>query len=191
MAAKRICSIPGCGNNVLARGWCGMHYQRWYHRGTPHWEPKTEIADFIEYAVGFAGDECLTWPFARTSTGRGALGINGKIVLAHRYICEMVHGKPPSRRLHSAHSCGKGHLGCVNPRHLRWATAKENAADREIHGTSRRGVASPSATIPSRTVEFIREMRGKITGKELSEMTGVSRTHICHIQLGKARTDCI
>jgi hypothetical protein len=25
----RICSIVGCGRKYVARGHCGMHYQRW------------------------------------------------------------------------------------------------------------------------------------------------------------------
>lgn len=29
------CSIAGCGRVVLARGWCRMHYLRWYKHGSP------------------------------------------------------------------------------------------------------------------------------------------------------------
>ena len=32
------------------------------------------------------------------------------------------------------HSCGQGHLGCVNPAHLRWGSHVENMADRIAHG---------------------------------------------------------
>ena len=28
-----ICSIEDCKRGVLARGWCGAHYQRWYNHG--------------------------------------------------------------------------------------------------------------------------------------------------------------
>jgi len=27
------CSIPGCDNDVLARGWCAKHYRRWHKYG--------------------------------------------------------------------------------------------------------------------------------------------------------------
>ena len=27
------CSVDGCDKNVIARGWCPMHYQRWYVNG--------------------------------------------------------------------------------------------------------------------------------------------------------------
>ena len=33
MATSRLCSIPDCGKPVWARGWCGMHYQRWKASG--------------------------------------------------------------------------------------------------------------------------------------------------------------
>lgn len=29
------CSIEGCTNQILARGWCSKHYGRWYKNGSP------------------------------------------------------------------------------------------------------------------------------------------------------------
>src|SRR5262245_61414348 len=29
------CAIPDCGKPTLARGWCSMHYSRWYRFGDP------------------------------------------------------------------------------------------------------------------------------------------------------------
>jgi hypothetical protein len=29
-----VCSIPGCGKPVYARGWCSMHHSRWHRNGT-------------------------------------------------------------------------------------------------------------------------------------------------------------
>lgn len=34
----RECSIDGCTNNVLARGWCSRHYQKWKREGSPNGE---------------------------------------------------------------------------------------------------------------------------------------------------------
>lgn len=31
----KFCSIPECGKTVRARGWCNMHYTRWFKHGDP------------------------------------------------------------------------------------------------------------------------------------------------------------
>lgn len=35
----KTCSIPECEKNLLARGWCAMHYWRWQNYGSPDVEP--------------------------------------------------------------------------------------------------------------------------------------------------------
>lgn len=37
--AERTCSVQDCGRACLARGWCGMHYQRWKIHGSPDGRP--------------------------------------------------------------------------------------------------------------------------------------------------------
>jgi hypothetical protein len=32
---ERTCSVDGCGRPFYARGWCSMHYLRWYRHGHP------------------------------------------------------------------------------------------------------------------------------------------------------------
>lgn len=36
----RRCSIEGCGNKHLSRGWCSKHYMRWYSTGTTDLLPR-------------------------------------------------------------------------------------------------------------------------------------------------------
>lgn len=93
-----------------------------------HGEPLRWLLDHVEYPE----KGCLIWPFARDGKGYGSLGKKG----AHRRMCEIVNGPAPTPKHHAAHSCGNGHLGCVHPRHVRWATCSENQMDRFLHGTA-------------------------------------------------------
>lgn len=128
-------------------------------------------------------DACLIWPFSIVR-GYGNVGINGKIYYAHRYMCEMVNGPPPTPKHQAAHSCGCGHAGCVNPRHLSWKTPSENQLDKREHGTAykegRRNKLHPQDVIAIRTLKGVR------TQDELAEMFGVSRRNIGAILDGRS-----
>jgi hypothetical protein len=83
------------------------------------------IAEHLNYPHD---DHCLIWPFGRVR-GYGSFGRNGKSIKAHRYICELKNGPPPTPEYHAAHSCNRGHHGCANPHHLIWKTRSENLLD--------------------------------------------------------------
>ncbi len=130
------CSISGCSRPYYARGWCKSHYSRWERKGDPEWKRFTRL-EYLKKSVQECDNEteCLVWPFAKTMSGYGTVTVNNRTRLASRVVSEMAHGKPPTVNHHAAHSCGKGHMGCFNPHHLRWATATENQMDRLKHGT--------------------------------------------------------
>src|SRR5690606_12175061 len=74
---------------------------------------------------------CLKWPFGRSGHGyAGQATVDGVREAAYRHMCRLAHGNSPSSEHQAAHSCGKGHEGCINPNHLRWATPAENQSDR-------------------------------------------------------------
>ena len=35
-APRKVCTVPGCGRHVHARGFCYLHYQRVRAHGDPH-----------------------------------------------------------------------------------------------------------------------------------------------------------
>ena len=57
---------------------------------------------------------------------------NAGVFFVHRLVCEAFHGPSPSPAHQVAHA--NGATADNRPENLRWATARENAADRKIHG---------------------------------------------------------
>lgn len=178
MANSRLCSIPDCGKRHFGRGYCNAHYSRWRKYGHPlKGEPTSGWAReyFEKTVIPYSGDDCLIWPFAKNSAGYGKLGVDGKFPHVHRLACEIVHGEPPTAIHEAAHLCGNGHLGCCNPRHVRWATPSENQADRISHGTAARGKRNSSTKLSASQVLRIRALRGRMTISEMAHHFGVSR----------------
>lgn len=135
--------------------------------------------------VGYQGDECLIWPFGKDSRGYGQVSWNRKIRRAHRVMCQLVHGDPPTPEHHAAHSCGNGHKGCVHPQHVSWKTASENQLDRRKHGTHGGSMGFGLTKLNMRAATAIRAARGKVTQKRLAEIYGVSDATIRDVQAGR------
>jgi hypothetical protein len=139
---------------------------------------------FLREHVGCQSDECLTWPL-KGANGYGVFGYLGQNLYAHRYMCELAHGAPPSPDHEAAHSCGNGHRFCVNPRHLSWKTKSENQADRARHGTKATG---PRGKITQAIADEIRRLAGQMRQRDIAERFGVSRANVSLIVAGKAWT---
>ena len=189
MADKfKACSVPECNRASRSRGWCNPHYQRWLRYGDPTFYPEKKspqwqlATDWIaSVATPWDNDDCLIWPFSRHPAGYGAVRGNGQEFLAHRLICEAVYGPAPDGARIVAHSCGKGHLGCVNPRHLRWATHAENTEDMRKHGTMKVGRDCSWAKITERDVLEIRRLAPEITQRALAAKFGISLAQVNRI----------
>ena len=178
---RPMCKIDGCYNPRYGRGWCQKHYSRWRRHGDPEKTIAPTAGDrtaFLNKAISYAGGDCLFWPYARNPAGYGRICVGPKVRTASRVICEMAHGQPPSGKHHAAHSCGNGHLGCVNPKHLRWASPKENCADKITHGTLPVGCAHPGAKLSEGDVLLIRSLSATHSQRALAARFGVSRRNI-------------
>ena len=187
MANSRLCSIPNCGKPHLARGWCSAHYNRRRNHGDPlgGGTPKGAALLFAQEAASYQKAACLFWPYAKNSDGYGNLWVSGAPTLAHRYVCKLAHGSAPSELHEAAHSCGNGHLGCVNPLHLSWKTRTENEKDKDAHGTKIKGEAHRSAKLTEDQVRKIRSLRGVLSQSQLAQIYGVSIPNISGIQQRK------
>lgn len=189
MAAPRICSIPNCGNPHQAKGLCRKHYLRKYKTGKLHLErtaPGEPFEWLARVALAYEGDECLEWPFGRNAYGYGIVTYKAKQRIASRVICEIVNGSPPHAKDEAAHSCGNGHLGCVNKKHLSWKTRSGNHADRVIHGTASRGERSNFAKLTENDVINIRDLSRSLKQREIASFYGVDQSTVSDIIRGKS-----
>lgn len=191
MPKDTICSIDGCGKIGRTRkGLCSKHYERQRVYGTTDGSGTVrhnglDITQWMLDHATYSGDSCLRWPFAYYRNGYGSVyDFDGRHTVASRLMCRIVHGDPPDDNWDCAHTCGKGHEGCVNPNHLLWKTRADNHADKLEHGTHDRGEKSINSKLNEEQVRYIRSMRGKCSQLELAEAFGVSFQNVSDIQLG-------
>lgn len=182
----KACDVDGCNRNAHwrvqgRRGFCAPHYKRWWRYGDPL-EGGTDQGEPLrwlrEVAMPFDGDECLIWPFARSVDGYARVTIDGEKRQVSRVICEEVNGVPPSPNHEAAHSCAKGHLGCVTKGHLSWKTKVGNEADKLIHGTIARGERNGLSKLTEEDVREIRLLTETLSQQKIAHRFGVSQTTI-------------
>ena len=188
MAFRGICSIEGCGKPAAnVRGWCHRHYSRWRRCGDPlggRIDAGAALKFYNDVVLHYEGADCLTWPYHSTK-GRASIYVDGKQRSLCRLLCEHANGPPPTPQHQAAHSCGRGHLGCVSKAHLHWATPKENKADEVIHGTRRKGEKHHKAKVTEEQVKEILALSGTMEQDELGALYGVSQSTIHNICTGK------
>ena len=180
------CMHDGCEKEAVTKRLCCAHYNRLARHGhsgagrTTNGDPARFIADV---AVRFSGDGCLRWPFGTSGDGRARIMVSGKPMYVARIVCELAHGAPENPNLEAAHSCGKGHEGCVSPRHLSWKTKVENEADKLLHGTGNRGERCGTSKLREADVREIRKSQRPLD--ELAEKFDVDRATIYKVRQRK------
>jgi predicted XRE-type DNA-binding protein len=132
----RFCDIDGCKNKHKAHGYCVKHYERFKRYGNPL-KGKTFINEpkkLIEEAINSKTDDCIEWKFSLNKNGYAHLSNRQqKTPFVHRIVASKCHSNPENKP-DVAHICNN--RKCINPRHLRWTTKKENSEDRIMHNTN-------------------------------------------------------
>jgi len=108
-------------------------------------------------------------------------------VYAHRAVALAFIGQPPTPSHEAAHGDGN-RLNNAAP-NLRWATPKENSADRFRHGTQPYGESHHHAILSDAQVAEIRAMYTGAVGQAaaMAAEFGVSRDHIRMVAYGVSR----
>lgn len=124
------CSIEGCSKPMKTRGWCQMHYMRWWTTGElgPSGQIKSQgEALEVRFWRSVTGREdpsgCWLWTGTRQMTGYGRFPIGRGSVPAHRFAYEQLACPVPDG-LELDHLCRV--RNCVNPAHLEPVTRAEN-----------------------------------------------------------------
>lgn len=177
-ASPISCTVEGCGAPQDRLGLCTAHYMRQRrNNGDPvagRASPGSREA-FIRTAAATVSDDCIIWPFPPNKrTGYGIAKLEGVSMTAHRAVLALFTGEMPPRSIHAAHLPTVCHNRmCVNPTHLRWATAVENEADKRLDGTLHEGPKSHRSVLTEEQVRYIRSGTGRSDLKIAKEI-GVS-----------------
>lgn len=88
--------------------------------------------EFVERMRSAKAAECIFVP--NSVKGHVAKVVFcGKTISAARYMALMTHGTPKHEDAVARHSCGNGHLSCINPAHIEWGSEADNIADANKH----------------------------------------------------------
>ena len=131
----KTCSVEGCPDAAIVRGWCAKHYTRWKRTGDPTAtrrrgkrpaDPRVRFERLVEkdgaVAVEALG-QCWIWKGCTAAGGYGAFWMPPHSISAHRAAYLIYVGAvPPGFDLD--HLC-RVH-SCVNPSHLEPVTRREN-----------------------------------------------------------------
>lgn len=181
----KICAVDSCDDKIDTGLYCKKHHQKFLRHGDPLGvaDLSGETQKWLERHVEYFCDECLEWPFLKNKFGYGVCAGFVGTKIAHRAMCILAHGKPPTQQHHAAHSCGN--TNCVNKNHIRWATKKENEADKKLHGTDNQRERHPLAKLTESQVSEIRSLSFDLSHSEIANRFSISRSHTSSIIAGK------
>ena len=129
-------------------------------------------------------DECIIWPYSLYKNGYGQITYNGQKTQASRVSCILAHGPPPDDKPFALHQPIVCHnRACVNKRHLRWGSRRDNTEDIFLDGTDRQGIKHPLAVLTEKQVKEIFFKTG--TYGLIAKMYSVSANNIGKIKRGE------
>ncbi len=106
-------------------------------------------------------------------------------VSVHTLVCEAFHGPQPTGAVLVAH--GDGNPANNRADNLRWASYRDNEADKRAHGRALIGERHHQAVLSAEQVREIRQRRSAgESGASLAREFGVTPTTICAIHLRKS-----
>lgn len=139
MSESKQCSLAECQGVKDRRGFCNAHYIKWRRYGDPLASPLTPEARFMKKVQVQEGG-CWNWTGAQYTPRAGGYAqftVNNSKLKAHIWSYRHFVGPIPSG-LQLDHEC-RNRI-CVNPRHLRPVTNKQNQENRSANRNNPTGV---------------------------------------------------
>ena len=135
-------------------------------------------------------DECWNWLGSKDSDGYGQFTIGHNTFKSHRVMYILTYGKIYEDKL-IMHTCDNP--SCVNPKHLKEGTYKDNMIDKVNKGRDYSGVQNnkgelnPNCKLTIKDINKIRNIykTGEVTQKQLAKKFNVEQPHISRIILRK------
>jgi len=140
-----FCSFDGCARPTHASNLCEGHYEQ-RRRGETLRPMRPRRSDPVPSADWFwkqtkPNGDCREWKLAINSDGYGSVSVLGRTVKAHRYAYMLSGAELPDSAAID-HICRNKR--CVEPRHLRIATKKQNAENVGLRSDNSSGVRGVS-----------------------------------------------
>lgn len=140
---------------------------------------------FLLSHVGTETADCIFWPFNTNNKGYGQITVGGVVHRAHRLMYELAYG-PIIAEQQVLHTCHNGHLGCVNPKHLKLGTNLDNIQDKLEAGRQLFGEAQGGAILKNKDIPAIIALMDEIGPSQAALRIGCSRQALNNIRIGVA-----
>jgi hypothetical protein len=132
---ERICKVINCESNIKSKGYCTKHYLRWWRYGDTSYVKnlKGKAIDRFYFMIDKT-NTCWNWKGSLDKGGYGRIADDeGWNDMAHRWSYKNFVGDIPDG-LVLDHICKN--TKCVNPKHLRPVTHKQNIIDYGVSNAS-------------------------------------------------------
>jgi hypothetical protein len=195
-----ICLIDDCIKPIYGRGWCQMHYSRWYKYRDPLCVKafkRVSVKPALRFWAKVNKDgpipthrpdlgPCWIWLAAKSRQGYGHFYDGMKTTLAHRFIFQFYNPSSFNKTLLVCHACDNP--SCCNPTHLWQGTPHDNTLDSHVKGRGRslKGYRGPRAKFTLEQARKIYTEHRGIRGEtaRLARKYNVSHCVILHIIRG-------
>lgn len=198
------CEAEGCDKEVYSNGgrwnarpfalsarYCRRHL-RWLEQYGTLEPPKMAQGSlefrFWKHVQKREDDECWEWEADTSRAGYGSLwnSESNKNISAHRFSYELHNGSIEAGR-HVLHTCDNKR--CVNPKHLRLGSCKQNVKEAFERGLrkpipSLSGENNPKSKLTLEQVRFIKQ-HPELRHTELAKMFGLSPNCIRGVRTGR------